>query len=130
MVEVEHELIWLAGLLEGEGWFGTGYNRKKPYPKIMVRMTDKDVIEHAARLFGTATTACSPTTSGKVIWCTTVAGVKAEWLMQKLYPWLGERRRAKIDATLSDYRASLTYDKQVRPWPIDDTGQILFGQIA
>ena len=48
------DLMWLAGLLEGEGSFLMARNivagKVYRYPKITVNMTDRDVIEHAAEV--------------------------------------------------------------------------------
>lgn len=46
----EFDLAWLIGILEGEGSF---YANKKPQPpRVSVNMTDKDIIEKVAKLFG------------------------------------------------------------------------------
>src|SRR5215472_89670 len=43
---------WLAGLLEGEGYFGTVTNwvarKGYRYPRVGIKMTDRDVIERVA----------------------------------------------------------------------------------
>ena len=49
------EIAWLAGIIEGEGWFGFGwaYNlaRRHIYsPRIDVQMIDRDVIEKIANI--------------------------------------------------------------------------------
>jgi hypothetical protein len=46
----EFDLAWLVGILEGEGNFSP--NKKPQPPRVTVRMTDKDVIEKVAKLFG------------------------------------------------------------------------------
>jgi hypothetical protein len=46
------DLLWLAGLLEGEGCFTvTGGGRGTP--TVKVGMTDKDVVQRVAKLLGT-----------------------------------------------------------------------------
>lgn len=51
----EIETAWLAGLLEGEGYFGTINSwvsgRCYRYPRIGVNMTDRDVIDRVATLW-------------------------------------------------------------------------------
>lgn len=108
----DYELAWLAGLLEGEGSFMLDRNhqagRVHRYPKIVVGMTDRDVIEHAARLFGTGVYNVPPDPRrphGKAAYRTHVTGRRAAELMRAMLPWLGERRSAKIVSILEEYEA-------------------------
>lgn len=106
----ETEIAWLAGLLEGEGSFGmiTSHVAGKAYryPKIVVNMTDRDVIARVAANFGNSVYVMPrpknrPT--HKQQWRAQVSGsAAAEW-MRRLYPWLGSRRRARIDEVLTEY---------------------------
>jgi hypothetical protein len=106
------ELAWLAGLLEGEGSF-LMYRchkggREYRYPKIVVGMTDLDVIEHAASLLGeNKVYPLPPSKQGerKPAFRAHVSGRKAADLMHQLYPLLGQRRRARIDQILTEYEA-------------------------
>jgi len=120
--ESENEIVWLAGLLEGEGCFTTQRQRGKPYLKIIVVMTDRDVVEHVARLFGTSVGEKKPKNGGKQLYGTTVAGAKARWLMERVYPWLGERRRVKIDELME--RCAPTR-KKLHPWDVGEG--VMFG---
>jgi len=104
------ELAWLAGLLEGEGSFlmcrcrvgGKVYR----YPKIVVGMTDRDVVERAGRLLGNNKTYPMPKQPRrKQAWRVAVTGWKAAELMRSMRPWLGERRREAVDAVLAEYDA-------------------------
>lgn len=107
------EVGWLAGLLEGEGSFLMDRchvgGREYRYPKIVVSMTDRDVIEHAARLLGDNKVYPLPPSkqpeSRKPAFRAHVSGWKAAELMRQIYPWLGQRRRTRIDAILSEYEA-------------------------
>jgi hypothetical protein len=45
------DIAWLAGLLEGEGSFMRG--KRKDAPGISLAMTDRDVVERAAKLLRT-----------------------------------------------------------------------------
>jgi hypothetical protein len=107
----EAEVAWLAGLLEGEGSFMMVNNRVGGklyrYPKVVVNMTDRDIIDRVATMFGTTTyeMPAPPKVSHKQQWRATVTGVKAAEWMRRLYPWLGERRRARIDEVLVEYGA-------------------------
>lgn len=112
MATSEVELAWLAGLLEGEGSFlmyrcHVG-GREYRYPKISVNMTDRDVIEHAARLLGGNKMYPLPPSkepNRKPAFRAHVSGWKAAELMRQAYPLLGHRRRARIDEILSEYEA-------------------------
>jgi hypothetical protein len=106
------EVAWLAGLLEGEGSFymltsRTGELRKAyRYPKIQVSMTDRDIIDRVSVLFGTKTYAKPPARKypdRRPQWQAQISGVGAAEWMVRLRPWLGERRRAKIDEVLIEY---------------------------
>lgn len=116
----KHDIIWLAGLLEGEGCFN--YRADRNQARISVEMTDRDVIERVATLFGTGVSVRAPRPTGKCSTCkgsphecrfsnhypeifftmtkesyqTAVHGRKAERLMILVYPFMGERRSGKI----------------------------------
>jgi hypothetical protein len=104
------DLAWLAGLLEGEGSFGLKkYKRKRGgergYPIVKVKMTDRDVVERAAVLFGdSAVLVCPPPANyphHKVQYRTEVTGSRARQMMCELRPMLGLRRQAQVDTALS-----------------------------
>ena len=40
------QTAWIAGLLEGEGYFGFSKTRRFPY--VSIEMTDRDVIQRAS----------------------------------------------------------------------------------
>jgi hypothetical protein len=61
-------------------------------------MTDRDIIERLAALTGIGrVSAEKPRPGKKPVWAWGV-GVRQhrEWLTQKVWPWLGQRRRARI----------------------------------
>lgn len=97
------DLTWLAGFLEGEGYFAirssvAGYKSWR----VVASSTDEDVLRRAAALMG-----------GKARGPYSRPGVKPNWrvdlqdresvvrLIQKLRPYMGVRRRARIDAMLA-----------------------------
>ena len=93
------DLYWLAGLLEGEGYFqlsGTGRSLL-----VGVAMTDLDAIEKTQRLIEGAPIRGYLLKSRKTFWRTQVYGAKAAGLMMTLYLLMGVRRRAKIRELLS-----------------------------
>src|SRR5436309_15523976 len=50
----ELELHWLVGILEGEGTFLRGAPSRPGTPILRVSMTDRDVVDRVAKLFGRA----------------------------------------------------------------------------
>jgi hypothetical protein len=91
----EVECAWLAGLVEGEGYFN--FTRS---PTIGIGMTDRDVIDRVSVLWGTKVYAIKPRASrptAKQCYRVIVCGKKALAWMDRIYPFMGNRRRAKID---------------------------------
>lgn len=88
-----HEAQWLAGLLEGDGMFCISGRT----PRLVLQMTDKDVVDRAATLLGSNTWGPSaPKPPRKPVWACGATGLTAiEW-MRVLRYMLGERRRAQI----------------------------------
>lgn len=100
------EIAWLAGLLEGEGYFGIKKCKRKSkqgvkvhlYPKVACAMTDHDVVAKAAnllktRLYGPYN---RKTASGKEVWAIHIHYKYAIALMMTILPLMGERRTARI----------------------------------
>ncbi len=73
------------------------------YPKVIVNMTDRDIIERAARLLGGSVYNIPRRPNRLPAYRTQANGVRAAEWMKLLYPWLGSRRRAKIDEILAEY---------------------------
>lgn len=100
----ELELVWLAGLLEGEGFFGLKkYHYGVSAPCIQLRMTDLDVVEKAMHLMGLKTYYAEKKVQEghKTAYTIIAKGTRAAELMRLLHPHLGERRRAKIDEVMA-----------------------------
>lgn len=113
MATSDAELAWLAGLLEGEGSFLVARchvgGKVYPYPKIVVGMTDCDVVERAAQLLGGNSVYPLPKKPNrKQAWRAQVTGWKAAELMRDLYPWMGQRRKLAISTILAEYDARET----------------------
>ena len=88
------DLMWLTGLLEGEGSF---HFHHKKYPQIALVMTDQDTVERAASLMGTiAHREKRDTTSGGAVFRCSIAGPKAIMLMRDMLPQMGIRRSKRI----------------------------------
>ena len=89
------DIIWLAGLLEGEGCFRL---KEGKYPVITLGMTDEDVVVRVASL-----------TKRKVshyrnVYDTRVYGARAISWMMTLYPYLGKRRRSMVASIIKFWR--------------------------
>ena len=81
------DIIWLAGLLEGEGCFGL---QQRKYPRITLGMTDEDIVIRAATLMKSRVTRCGN------MYRTYLDGAYAVGWMMTLYTLLGIRRRKAI----------------------------------
>lgn len=98
------DIAWLAGLLEGEGYFCILSPHGVPTPRIVLSMTDKDVVEHVAGFFQRKVNG-RPLPSGKIDYKTSVTGPDALTLMRKLLPWMHGRRSRKIREILEFFNA-------------------------
>lgn len=101
------ELAWLAGILEGEGSFMMGRNivggKVYFYPRVVVTMTDRDVIDRVASLFETNTYCLPEKSDRKDQYRAQVNGSRAATLMEMLLLHMGERRSSKIKEILLEY---------------------------
>ena len=97
MTWTRESLAWLAGLIEGEGSFSITADCR--YIRIKVKMTDEDVVRQA-QLVAAMGTVGGPYDSGprrKDQWQWVVTDSNEAYaLMIALYPWLGQRRQARI----------------------------------
>lgn len=103
----ETEIAWAAGLFEGEGsinWStgsGTLPERHRPQARLVIGMTDRDVLERFARVVGHGTVrpkakhrSWQPHFKDAWVWeVRTWETVTA--VLNMLLPWLGERRSAR-----------------------------------
>lgn len=101
------DAAWLAGLLEGEGYFGW---EKTPgrfgAPVIALAMTDEDVVRRAAALMKAVSV-----WRGKVYrshhkqsWHCKVSCSKAIELMELILPFMGSRRSEKITQCINNWK--------------------------
>ena len=100
----ERDLMWLVGLLEGEGCFcWRTKTANNGWPVVCVSMTDLDVIERAAVLMGAKvyshTKASRP--GSKAIHRAEIYCSKAATLMEQVLPYMGQRRSARIRELLA-----------------------------
>ena len=103
-------LHWLAGLLEGEGSFLKPPPSKPTRIILSIEMTDRDVLERAARLLGVSVYDVPPTErtrkwrpSYRVI----LTNERAARLMRLLRPLMGLRRQQQIDAAITARETAL-----------------------
>lgn len=97
-------LSWLAGLFEGEAYFGYGVPTEPNSPRISVNMTDEDVIAKVAALFGHSYTRITPQKEHwNIKYLFTLKGIRVAQLMQQIYPVMGQRRQKQIDRALENY---------------------------
>jgi len=107
------DVIWCAGLFEGEGTITVS---KIPsgniYPRIKIKMCDKDALDKFASTFGLKVQSVqkdkSWQTHWKEAWYTDVCGVKAIAILYMLYPWLGLRRKARADEVIDMWKKNIT----------------------
>lgn len=96
-----HNIIWLAGLLEGEGYFTGGYASRPNQAGISVEMKDEDVIQRVASLFGVSYN--RPRIRNPIhsqTFKTQIRGARALKIMSAIRPYMGNRRGLKIDSIM------------------------------
>ena len=108
------ELLWFAGLLEGEGCFNIRKARNQP--RVTIEMTDRDIIDRVADLWGSNVSVRSPRQLAKcpcgsatcrinprlsqTSYQTAIYGDRARNMMRLAYVVMGTRRSAKISEIL------------------------------
>ena len=106
MIEVK-DIAWLAGIIEGEGSFLTCNTT----PCISLQMTDKDIVERAARLLGVSVggpygpygyKGAQPT------WTCRAHGQRAAGWIMTLWTFMGTRRREKMLEVLEAWKVRKT----------------------
>lgn len=133
------DLHWLAGLLEGEGYFALEHNT----PKIGLQMTDEDVVKKAAKLLWNAHvyTYKRNNFGFKRVYGITVRGKKLLPLFTQLLPLMGERRAEKIKEIINQYdphlsrkarikRRALTEQQELEVYEKYNSGKVTFNQLG
>lgn len=95
----EADILWLAGLLEGEGSFTLN---RGLFPTIGLAMTDYDVVEKAAKIMGVNNIYLEKKTKQgwKDAYRAQLIGYHAVRVMERIKPYMGERRTKKINEVL------------------------------
>lgn len=102
----EHELYWLAGLLEGEGSFLFGPPSQPNRISLALQMTDEDVVRRAALMMGEQPVGCTRRNSEKgwkPLYYFRVRGKEAAAWMKLLLPLMGLRRSQRIREVLAAF---------------------------
>ncbi len=73
------DLVWLAGLLEGEGTFDLHRGR---YARIRLGMTDRDVVGRAATIMGSRIRLSLRAAPAQPTWHTEISGERAAAIMR------------------------------------------------
>lgn len=111
------DLIWLAGLCEGEATFDAHRGR---YPRIRVGMSDRDTVARVASLIGARVRLSLREAPATPIWNAEVSGDRAKAIMEAILPYMGARRSQRIAEVLA---ASAYYQGHTRkslPGPVLD----------
>lgn len=87
------DLLWLAGLLEGEGSFDA---HRGKYPRIRLAMTDRDIVGRAASLMDSKIRLALHPAPASATWHTEISGVRAAAIMRDILPHMGTRRSGRI----------------------------------
>lgn len=94
------DIVWAAGLFEGEGSIGS---HQDGHPRAYLEMVDEDIVRRFASIMGFGVVyfrpALQPQHSDTWAW----AVQRYEWVQAMvafLWPWLGARRRAKAREVL------------------------------
>ena len=111
LVLTESQITWIAGLLEGEGYFGID-NRSKdrydtskspPAPYIRLVMTDEDVVAKLSNLVDKPYFIPQrKTLKGKTVYVLHIGNrEKVLFILEKILPHMGKRRSERIKECIS-----------------------------
>lgn len=101
MTTNEIDIAWAAGLFEGEGCFVFTYGKPK---SAQIQMTDLDVLEKIHRLFGgTLNSSGKRQEHWKECWRWSVFSNDAKSFIEKILPYMMERRRGRAEEWLAKY---------------------------
>lgn len=65
--------------------------------RVVLQMSDRDVVERAARLMGVTCHSVKPRRAGwSTMWKCAATGARADRVMEAVLPYMGERRTARI----------------------------------
>lgn len=104
MIFDEKEIIWAAGLFEGEGCFFFA-NKKNRTAVVQLATTDKDVVERFQKAVGFGKIAHPPTVGTyKPVWVWRMGSFEGfQQIVCYFWSYLGKRRRARATEILKAY---------------------------
>jgi hypothetical protein len=108
------DIVWLAGLLEGEGAFDVS---KDVYPRVRLAMTDRDTVQRAATLMDCNVRLSYHGKPASPTWHAEVTGTRASVVMQAILPHMGARRSQQIAKALSVEAFRTQPDRSSLPGP-------------
>jgi hypothetical protein len=123
----EVEVAWVAGLLEGEGYFcGVNRTRRTPEPIVQLSMQDRDVVEKFRSILGGTQSITAYDRMGqknykeyhKPIYTLFIRGYAAIRIMQTILPHMGERRATKIREAIDIWNNRPVKKREMRLPPI------------
>lgn len=98
------DVAWLAGLLEGEGYFAPP-TRGMWSPQIRILMTDRDVIERVAEFLGGANIRIRRARGRRrEAYGVMLHGRQAIGVMFTVYPFMGARRQERIREAVAEWK--------------------------
>ena len=115
-VTKEEITAWLAGILEGEGSFIITKSGRNRYPCISLGMTDYDIIERVGDVWGKNPSGpysykCQSGKQQTPYWYVRVSGKEAVKWINRILPFMGNRRRVKIRELLTIWKQRTIYGK-------------------
>jgi hypothetical protein len=99
----KEQLIFLAGVFEGEGWFGSYKRGKwKPYATMEVTMSDLDIVKRFQRYLNLNSnlTKRKLYPNRKQTWKFSIKGYRALHFMEEMLPYLSIRRKEQYYAVV------------------------------
>lgn len=112
-----NELLWVAGLLEGEGSFLASPPSDPNTPRVQMWSTDEDVIQRLSKMWQLSYATYERGGNAKIAYFIMLRGKRAVDLMMLLKPLMGIRRQQQIDTALAGYDPNLSRNTQIARSP-------------
>lgn len=106
------DAVWLAGVFEGDGTFCITDGNAR----MVLQMTDEDVVAHAAAILGASVCQTSTTVAGKKVYSCGVTGLRAAEWMRVVRPYMGQRRQKQIAKTVRTWLDNRRYHTADTAW--------------
>jgi hypothetical protein len=99
----KENIYWLAGILEGEAWFGW-----KRTPALTLQMTDEDIVQRVSNLFERPyykVRSDKRNIKGKTLYSVGIYSNDAIAIMKIVYPIMGARRQLQIEGVINNWKS-------------------------